>query len=228
MMRIRSKFTLPLAIALFSIAGTAHAVVIPGVYNTGLGAGGSALAAGDGQVDANYTVTATNEAGVVVGSHAQTYYNSFYLQDGPLSRAVNATGDGLGGTGAITTFSTTFSLAGYDAVNATLSGQASFDNFGEIFLNGNQVGSTITGFATLTPFGTNAGFFLSGLNTLSFVLRNIDGPQAFQVAGLTVTAAELPSVGGVPEPASWALLTIGFGTIGAAMRRKPRTTSVTA
>jgi hypothetical protein len=51
-------FVLPLAGAL-SIAGVAQAVVVPGVYNTGLGVGGSALAAGDGQVDANYVVVSS-------------------------------------------------------------------------------------------------------------------------------------------------------------------------
>lgn len=228
MMRIRSKFSLPIAVALFCISGAAQAVVVPGVYDTGLGVGGATLSGAGGQVDANYFVTATNDAGVVVGSNALTYANPDYLTAGPLSRAVNGTGNGFGGTAATTTFSTTFSLAGFDSLNATMSGQAMFDNFGEIFLNGNQLGGTITGFASLAPFGTNANFFLAGVNTLSFVLHNIEGPTAFQVAGLTVTAAALPAVGGVPEPASWALLMIGFGTVGAAMRRKQRMASITA
>lgn len=216
---------LPAAAVLFSISTIANAVQIPGVYNTGLGVGGVALAPGDNQVDANYTITATTDPNVVVGAQARTYYNPAYLMDGPLSRIVNGTGDGNGTAGASTTFSTTFSLAGFDAANATISGQVLFDNFGEIFLNGNQIGGTFTGFNSLTPFGTNAAFFNGGLNTLSFVLRNDTGPQAFQVAGLTVTAELLAAV---PEPASWAMMIMGFGLMGASMRKRAARTPVVA
>ena len=37
---------------------------------------------------------------------------------------------------------------------------------------------------------------------------------------LTFTASQAP--GGVPEPATWALLILGFGTVGGAMRRRSR------
>jgi len=221
-MKYLSRFAFPLAAALLSVAGAANAVIIPGVYNTGLGVGGTALAAGDGQVDANYVIVATNTT-TPVGSHALTYYNPAYLQDGPLSRIVNLTGDGSGNNGDVTTFETTFSLVGFDAANATLSGQALFDNFGTISLNGNTIGSTITGFSTLTPFGTNANFFVAGLNHLDFTLTNTGGPQAFQVAGLTVTAARIAPVGGVPEPTSWMLMVAGFGLVGFAARSRKST-----
>jgi len=218
-MKYMSRFALPLAGALLTIAGAANAIVIPGVYNTGLGVGGTALAAGNGQVDANYVIVSTNNPGLTVGAHALTYYNPAYLQDGPLSRIVNGTGDANGANNEVTTFETTFSLAGFDAANATISGQALFDNFGTISLNGNAIGGTITGFTSLSPFGTNANFFVAGINHLDFTLNNIDGPAAFQVAGLTVTAARLP-VGGVPEPTSWMLMVAGFGLVGFAARSR--------
>ena len=211
-----------------SIAGAAQAVVVPGVYNTGLGVGGSALAAGDGQVDANYVVVSSTNAAIVPGSHALTYYNPAYLADGPKSRIVNPTGNGNGGSGEVTIFATTFSLVGFDSLTATVSGQALFDNFSEIFLNAHQVGGTITGFGTLAPFGTNANFFNAGLNTLNFVVHNIDGPEVFQVAGLTVTAGPGAIVGGVPEPRSWAMMLAGFAMVGATMRRRKATPVVTA
>lgn len=208
---------IPVAGAVLGLASAANAVVVPGVYNTGLGVGGTPLPAGDGQVDANYFVTAT-DGSATIGANALTYYNPAYLQDGPASRIVNSNGTGAETGGTFTTFSTTFSLAGYDSTNATISGQALFDNFGEIFLNGNQIGPSITGFGTLTPFGTNANFFVAGLNTLSFVLHNTGGPEAFQVAGLTVTAEAIAP--GVPEPATWGLMIAGFVMTGAAMRRR--------
>jgi hypothetical protein len=218
---MRSSFVLPVAAALLSVAGAANAVVVMGVYNTGVGANGAALAAGDGQVDPHYVVVSSNISSITAGSHALTYYNPAYLQDGPLSRIVNATGDANGATGEVTTFETTFNLTGYDATNATLSGQALFDNSGTVSLNGTQIAS-ITGFGSLAPFGTNANLFVAGINHLDFTLINVDGPDAFQVAGLTVTAA--PLAGAVPEPASWALMVAGFGLVGAAARRRKTTT----
>lgn len=226
-MNIVFKFALPM-LAAASLAGAANAVVVAGVYSTGLGINGTPLAAGDGQVDANYTIVSSNVATNLPGSSALTYYNPAYLQDGPGSRIVNATGDSNGVAGEITTFATTFSLVGYDTATATISGQAMFDNSGDIFLNGNQIGNTITGFATLTPFGSSASFFVAGLNTLTFTLHNQDGPAAFQVAGLTVTAEASPVVGGVPEPASWALLVAGFGMVGVSLRRRKASLVVSA
>jgi len=215
-MKIVLRFALPLAGALLSVAGAANAVIIPGVYNTGLGVGGVALPGGDGQVDANYVIVSTNTA-TPIGSHALTYYNPAYLQDGPRSRIVNLTGDGSGNNGDVTTFETTFSLTGFDAANATISGQTLFDNVGTISLNGNQIGGTTSGFGSLSPFGTNANFFVAGLNRLDFTLTNQGGPQAFQVAGLTVTAA---ATGAVPEPTSWMLMVAGFGLVGFAARSR--------
>ena len=226
-MNFVSKFRTPLLASMLVLASAASAVQVPGVYNTGLGVGGTELAAGDGQVDANYTIVASNQEGVVLGSNALTYYNAAYLQDGPLSRIVNATGNDFGGTNVSTTFRTTFSLVGYDFANATISGQTLSDNSLSIFLNGNLL-SSATGFTSLTPFGTSAQFFNGGLNLLDFVLFNESGPTAFQVSGLTVTAAALdvvPPTGAVPEPATWAMLVIGFGLVGATMRsRKPART----
>ena len=221
-MKYMSRFALPLAGALLTIAGAANAIVIPGVYNTGLGVGGTALAAGDGQVDANYVIVATN-TGAAIGSHALTYYNPAYLQDGPRSRIVNITGDGNGNNGDVTMFETTFDLTGFDAANATLSGQVLFDNSGTISLNGTSFGGSFSGFSSLTPFGTNANFFVAGLNHLDFTLTNTGGPQAFQVAGLTVTAARIAPVGGVPEPTSWMLMVAGFGLVGFAARSRKST-----
>ncbi len=213
---MNNKFVALLATTLLSVAGAANAVVVPGVYNTGVGAG-TALPAGDGQVDPHYVIVSTNNPMLTVGSHALTYYNPAYLQDGPLSRIVNGTGDGNGFTGEVTTFETTFSLAGFDSATATLSGQALFDNSGTVSLNGTVIAS-ITGFTSLTPFGTNANLFVPGVNRLDFTMTNVDGPDAFQVAGLTVTAGE--SMGVVPEPAAWALMVTGFGLVGFAARRR--------
>jgi hypothetical protein len=65
----------------------------------------------------------------------------------------------------------------------------------------------------LVPAGTYIGFedLWKGGDfnyfDLSFVFQN-------------VAAKEIPAVGGVPEPASWAMLITGFGLTGSAMRRR--------
>lgn len=218
-MTILNKLRLPVASALLLIASSASAVQVSGVFNTGLGIDGAELAAGDGQVDANYTVLSSTQTGVVAGSSALTYYNTAYLQDGPLSRIVNATGNDFGGEGAVTTFRTTFDLTGFDAPNATITGQVLADNSLVVLLNGNQIASATT-FTTLTGFASSAQFFIAGINSLDFVLTNASGPTAFQVSGLTVTAEEIV-VGpgdGVPEPTTWAMLVVGFGMVGASLR----------
>lgn len=226
-MNLVISFRVPLAAALLLVAGAANAVQVPGVYNTGLGVGGTALAAGDGQIDANYTVLSSDQTGVVAGANALTYYNVAYLQDGPLSRIVNATGTDAGTAGTTTTFRTTFSLTGFDFANATISGQVLADNALTVLLNGNLIGSAST-FTTLTGFSSSAQFFNGAFNTLDFVLTNAGGPVAFQVAGLTVTAAELPVVAGVPEPTTWAMLVMGFGLVGASLRRRTGARAVVA
>jgi len=58
--------------------------------------------------------------------------------------------------------------------------------------------------------------------TLTF---NNTGNSAYSAAAtLAVPPAPIPTV---PEPATWALTLIGFGAMGAALRRRPRVASVT-
>ncbi len=79
---------------------------------------------------------------------------------------------------------------------------------------------------TLTNAATNSfvGFVsTSGINSLSFsaVQNGVRWPT---VGNLTLGGAGL--AGAVPEPATWALMILGMGAVGAAMRRKRATTSV--
>ena len=78
----------------------------------------------------------------------------------------------------------------------------------------------------LAPISTPSGFN-------QFAFRGIDGNDQFhgiRFGGnyiLLAATADGGAVGGVPEPASWAMLIAGFGLTGAAMRRR-RTTAVAA
>lgn len=215
------------AAALFvspSIIGTAHAASqVPGVFSTGLDANGVALVGGNGQVDANYTFTATT-GGATTGTQAVTYYIPAYIADSSSSRWVSYTADrGQMFVAANYTFTTTFDLAGFDSESASLSGFVGADNEATVFLNGTAIGGVygyrLGTFQELTAFSTtDSALFRTGINTIDVVLRNVDRDAAVRIDGLTVTADAL--VAGVPEPATWALMIVGFGAVGGAMRRK--------
>lgn len=198
-------------------AGAAQAAVVSGVYNTGLGVGGAALAAGAGQTDANYTLVSGTIPGVTTGAAAQTYYNGAYAAENAGSRWISYSGQPFSGSGTFTA-TTTFDLTGYDAASASLTGLWGVDNEGEIFLNGVTTGYTLTGtvvenFNQLYAFTLNSGF-VSGINTLSIVINDTGNPAAVRVDGLSLTA------NAVPEPASWVMLITGFGLVGVAARRR--------
>jgi hypothetical protein len=56
----------------------------------------------------------------------------------------------------------------------------------------------------------------------------LDGAEGFRLDGLTVNYTAAPGGGSVPaavpEPATWAMMLLGFGLVGAAMRRRQRQT----
>lgn len=89
------------------------------------------------------------------------------------------------------------------------------------FLNGNQVGSLLqAGSPSGTPaqtwinFGTSFVASSTGAQTLEFRFNGLGVTAAdFGVDRVYVTAA-------VPEPGTWALMLLGFGAIGVAMRRR--------
>ncbi len=67
-----------------------------------------------------------------------------------------------------------------------------------------------------------------GLQTLTFNKDRLQsfsyamlGSQGMQIDNVVLGDAATP-VGGVPEPGAWALMILGFGGAGAALRRRPR------
>lgn len=206
------------AAAFAALASTsANAVVVTGLYNTGLGVGGAALGAGDGQQDANYFVTAATLPGVNPGDPTFTYKNVAYAAENAGSRWISYSGSPFAGVGGFT-ISTNFDLTGYDPASAVISGDWGVDNDGEIFLNGVTTGITLTGsntanFNVLHAFSITSGF-VSGVNTLSFVNFDSGSPAAVRLDNAVLTA------NAVPEAATWVMLIAGFGLTGAVMRRR--------
>jgi hypothetical protein len=107
-------------------------------------------------------------------------------------------------------YQTTFTLTGYEAARAVINGRWSTDDYGwDILINGQSTGNWAGDFSNWYNFSVTSGF-VTGTNTLDFIVYNTGGP-----GGLRVEMA-----GGVPEPASWAMMLGGFGLVGGAMRSR--------
>lgn len=81
----------------------------------------------------------------------------------------------------------------------------------------NYVGGTFTSDASPPP-----GLPLIGLDNSNLVLNDTYGDLSFGTLTSYSMIGNVPRPepeGGVPEPASWALMLLGFGGVGAAMRR---------
>lgn len=118
----------------------------------------------------------------------------------------------------------TFTLRAAPAINYTALGT------GPVLASAN-VGAIDTGISHFEAFGLNGtavgllngaagGSFLFGgaasgdLSVESELFGYVNGPAAY----LTLTLAD----SAVPEPATWAMLIVGFGAIGGAIRMRPR------
>lgn len=75
--------------------------------------------------------------------------------------------------------------------------------------NGDQTLSRYVNFTTTTP----------GERILSATFNNVPAVDAFETANF--------AVGAVPEPATWAMMLMGFGAVGYSMRKRRTTTRVT-
>ena len=147
--------------------------------------------------------------------------------------------DGVGLAGSPTTaFTNTFTfgtavanglnsfnanLAGFTLSNATLTttqspGGSNNIDFTSAFFNGIAFTLSPTGVA---EFGSVGPVTLQAINTLTINGFNT-GDGAFSG---TLTFAAVPSV---PEPATWGMMLLGFGVMGASLRRRRRSQTVLA
>lgn len=110
---------------------------------------------------------------------------------------------------------------GYVLVNSTLSASETSDpltaiSFSSITLNGTAFSAVTTGVTDFYQL-LNKALVPGGMNTL--VVSGTSGGNAAYSGTLTFARA-------VPEPATWAMMLVGFGAIGFSMRRRARLTHV--
>lgn len=154
--------------------------------------------------------------------------------DGQFSNGGSITcGSPCGATAGIYQYSLSFdaslggsmNLSGFTADNRVVSLFVNQANVGQLY--GCTQGGAIACAATqnsITP-GTGTLSLLAtagGIVTITALVENLDGPgrnpSGFILAGSALLND--PGTGGVPEPASWAMLLGGFGLTGLALRRR--------
>ena len=187
------------------------------LYNTGVDSLGVPLAS-PGSTDPHYTVTSDNNGTPA----AAVTFNCCYFSDGPNSDWISVNDTGSDGS-VFYDFQTTFLIpVGFDPTTASISGLFAADNHVTATkINGTTVvGATTDTFDFYTPFSIISGF-VSGVNTLDFIVKDDGPPSSLRVDSLTGSVS--PS-SGAPEPASISLLAGGVVLLGLGRRaaRKSR------
>ena len=209
----RAAIVLSIMVMTLGLAVQAHADSFT-IFGTGEDTSGAFLPAG--AVDQNYTITSYPGT---VGAPLSAYVEN--LSPNPFWPGTVSSGDTLtpdvAGTGWYT-YTTSFSLAGYDPATASLAGFWSADDAMEgVYLNGDIIPGTgyQWGWPAQGTF-TAASGFQAGTNTLSFVVDQADNYWDYiNVADMTVTTEPAS----VPEPP--VILLLGLGLMGlAGLRRK--------
>jgi hypothetical protein len=190
------------------------------IFGTGVDGFGNPLP--DGSIDPNYSIISSP-----LGAIDAIVINSggFPITPGPWapnggSKWIGPQADqSVGNTPGEYIYRTIFDLSGFDLATVVLSGSWTSDNDSSIRINGVAVGPTVsfTGYASLVGFSITNGF-VSGLNTLDFVVNN--GSDSDNPTGLLVEVRGEGDLAAIPEPASFAL--IGLGLVGLAAIRRTR------
>ena len=181
------------AASVTGVPAQAQTVPIPGLFNTGANGAGGVI--GDGQQDSHYTIISTpanpavNTPGIAVN---EADISGVWVPNSATSRWIWATANGVALLGPAYTFRLTFDLTGLDPGTATITGKWAVDNLATLRLNGVDKTNTNV-FDAFHTFTLTSGF-VSGQNTIDFVVTDQGVIGGLRVEGLTGTASVL-----VPE-----------------------------
>ena len=205
---------------------SAQAATIVGLCNTGRTDATVGCAATDAGPEDNWTLAGGT-------AYANNGINGAWLANSATSRWItpfanpNQSLDRLSSGNGNYNYSLTFDLTGFLPKTGAFSGRFAVDNtVASIVLNGVTLAANGGGFNRWTNFGATSGF-VAGVNTLTFntvnFAQNTGNPAGLRVEFLS------SSIAAVPEPATWAMMILGFGLIGGALRsRKANVTTKVA
>jgi hypothetical protein len=224
----RSIFSVVL-VAAWSLAVSAQAATID-VFSTGVDGTGAAAAGSD----IHYSITSSPSGAatpVVATTIPSVYVANSATAQWIAPSANQCFGDPWCGGGDLPgtyTYETTFDLTGLDASTAVITGEYASDNTAAIWLNGVDLLTPSSGFATPTAFTINSGF-LAGVNTLQFIVVNDaggtvtwDGPNGENPTGLYVNITSTYARP-IPEPNSLLFFGTGVLVVGMAIRKRATT-----
>lgn len=130
-------------------------------------------------------------------------------------------------TDAAPTLGSAQTLVSYTGASSLTGATFTFDT-GRILVSGGAITDAYTINGTISSLAAITGFFLNAHESEAGYPTNGPGRAYngnFVVSELTLDAtrlAELPVQAGVPEPATWALMILGFGAVGSAIRSRRR------
>ncbi|MYM22271.1 PEP-CTERM sorting domain-containing protein [Duganella sp. FT135W] len=200
------------ALALASISA-AHADAINGLYNTGLGASGSADAYYSLSSAVSSTAYTSTEAAWPINDGTWLHNTETSKWITPLLDQAQTLDPSVDGT---YTYKLSFDLTGYNASTASFTGHFAADNAVTIKLNGTDIASGV-GFSSWQDFSASSGF-VAGQNSLEFVVTNYRQGSG-NPTGLRVEFSE-SNITAVPEPETYAMLVGGLALVGAIARRR--------
>lgn len=158
------------------------------LFNTGVDAAGIALA--DGFVDPHYQLTVNPDS---ASPDALVIDSSVAPVTGPWtpntvdSKWIGPRANG-GSAGGDYTYTTTLDLTGYDPSTVAISGDWASDNAAvDILVNGSSTGLSKNDFTQVDHFQIPPGSFLSGTNTIDFIINNNgSGSTGFKIENIRI------------------------------------------